>query len=174
MPHAAVGFYGYPENYYYPCATGDAQCGYNDPAAGPSLRALNDAQARIFAASSGLFPSIYLPTGTNHSSDFAHKAEYVSSGTAEAARVRAAYSPNAVVLPFAWNFYHDGHTLLLPEGGSQQRLRASFPHYPQPTVHPHLSLRLASPAKRHGHGAGLAPRVWRRRRRPVGRAHVLQ
>jgi len=114
MPHARIGYYGYPANYYYPCARGDAECGYNDPAAGPGYRTINDAQARIFAASSAVFPSVYLPKGTNASRYFPHHAEYVANTTAEAVRLRDAHArPGTPVLPFAWNFYHDGRELLL-------------------------------------------------------------
>jgi hypothetical protein len=116
MPLARIGFYGFPANYYYPCQ-GDHNttlCGYDDPDFGPSARALNDAQARIFAASSALFPSIYLPSHTNSSEAFPHHAEYVAATVAEASRLRDAHTPRAPVLPFAWNFYHDGHVLLLP------------------------------------------------------------
>jgi hypothetical protein len=116
MPLARVGFYGYPANYYYPCA-GDhntTQCGYNFPGVGASLRAKNDAQARIFAASTSLFPSIYLPSRTNTSAALPHHEEYVAATVAEALRLRDAHAPRARVLPFAWNFYHDGGTLLLP------------------------------------------------------------
>lgn len=116
MPLARTGFYGYPGNYYYPCSGSHntTQCGYNDPDVGPSLRAQNDAQARIYAASSALFPSNYLPANTNTSASFPHHTEYVAATVAEASRLRDAHTPRAPVLPFAWNFYHDGHTLLLP------------------------------------------------------------
>jgi hypothetical protein len=116
MPLARVGFYGYPANYYYPCASNHntSQCGYDDPDVGPSLRAKNDAQARVFAASTALFPSIYLPEHTNNSAALPHHEEYVAATVAEAARLRDAHAPAARVLPFAWNFYHDGRTLLLP------------------------------------------------------------
>jgi hypothetical protein len=116
MPHARVGAYGYPRNWYYPCAASHnaSECGYNNPYFGPGARATNDAQARLYAASSALFPSIYLPAYGNSSAFLPHHEEYISSVTAEAARLRAAHSPAAPVLPFAWNFYHDGHTLLSP------------------------------------------------------------
>ena len=116
MPLARVGFYGYPANYYYPCASNHntSQCGYDDPDVGPSLRAKNDAQARVFAASTALFPSIYLPEHTNNSAALPHHEEYVAATVAEAARLRDAHAPAARVLPFAWNFYHDGRALLLP------------------------------------------------------------
>ena len=116
MPLARIGFYGYPENFYYPCRGehNTTQCGYNDPDFGPSARAQNDAQGRLYAASSGLFPSIYLPSNTNSSAHFAHHADYVAATVAEASRLRDAHAPAAPVLPFAWNFYHDGHALLLP------------------------------------------------------------
>jgi hypothetical protein len=116
MPLARVGFYGYPANYYYPCSAdhNSSQCGYNDPDVGEGLRAKNDAQARVFAASTALFPSIYLPANTNNSAAFPHHEEYVAATVAEALRLRNAHAPRALVLPFAWNFYHDGRTLLLP------------------------------------------------------------
>jgi hypothetical protein len=116
MPLASVGYYGYPVSYFYPCATdhNTTQCGYDDPDFGPAARARNEAQARVFAASSALYPSIYLPEHTNASSFFPHHAAYVTAAVVEAARLRDRYAPTARVLPFAWNFYHDAHTLLLP------------------------------------------------------------
>jgi len=116
MPAARIGFYGYPRNWYYPCAAdhNSSQCGYDNPDFGPGARAANDALARIFAASSALFPSTYLPTHGNSSALLPHHREYVSSVTAEAARLRDAHTPAAPVLPFAWSFYHDGLTILTP------------------------------------------------------------
>jgi hypothetical protein len=117
MPHARIGFYGYPRNWYYPCASdhNSSQCGYNNPYFGPAARAANDALARIFAASSALYPSIYLPAHENASSFLPHHNEYVANVTAEAARLRDAHTPSSPLLPFAWNFYHDGFTLLSPD-----------------------------------------------------------
>lgn len=116
MPHARIGYYGYPRNWYYPCAANhnSSQCGYDNPSFGPSARAANDALARIFAASSALYPSIYLPEHTNTSASFPHHQEFIASVTAEAARLRDAHTPSSPVLPFTWSFYHDGHTILLP------------------------------------------------------------
>ena len=116
MPNARVGFYGYPANYYYPCGENHntTQCGYDNPGVGAGLRAKNDAQARVFAASTALFPSIYLPSNTNTSAALPHHQEYVAATVAEAVRLRDAHAPRARVLPFAWNFYHDGRALLLP------------------------------------------------------------
>lgn len=116
MPAARVGFYGYPRNWYYPCAADHnaSQCGYDNPDFGPGARAANDALARVFAASSALYPSTYLPAHGNSSAFIPHHREYVANVTAEAARLRDAYAPGAPVLPFAWSFYHDGHTILTP------------------------------------------------------------
>ena len=116
MPAARVGFYGYPRNWYYPCAAdhNTTQCGYDNPAFGPGARAANDALARVFAASSALFPSTYLPAHENASAFLPHHRAYVASVTAEAARLRDAHTPAAPVLPFAWSFYHDGFTILTP------------------------------------------------------------
>jgi hyaluronoglucosaminidase len=117
-PNARWGFYGFPNNPYMPCDSLGAhpQCGYRNPLLGPALRAQNDALAPIFAASSGLYPSIYLPEGTNSSLFNRTNADYIAGVTEEAVRLAAKYSPAGTpVRPYAWAFYHDGATLLHPQ-----------------------------------------------------------
>lgn len=115
-PRAKWGFYGFPTNPYTPCTAGDQPlCGYNNPSAGPALRAQNDAIQAIFNASSGLFPSVYLPPSpkgwSSKQFEFVN-AEYVASVTAEAVRVSNAAGRGAVVRPYAWAFYHNGTTTM--------------------------------------------------------------
>ncbi len=69
-PLALWGFYGFPGNYYSPCINASSptpQCGYHHPTAGPLLRAQNDRVVAIVAASTAIFPSVYLNAGTNAS-----------------------------------------------------------------------------------------------------------
>ena len=94
-PNASWGFYGLPDNPYLPCSA-SAQCGYNNPVAGPFARALNDELAPLWAASTGFFPSIYIPEGANRTAfDAAANADYIAGVTAEAARLRDAHAPSA-------------------------------------------------------------------------------
>lgn len=119
-PHAAWGFYGFPDNPYGPCVSAgvNPQCGYRNPLVGPLLRAINDQLSPIYAASTGVFPSIYMPAGTNSSFWAFMNADYVSGTTEEATRLVQTYhkgSPLPPVRPFAWAFYHDAVATLLPE-----------------------------------------------------------
>ena len=120
-PHAAWGFYGLPASAPGPCVANgpdpSPQCGYRNPAAGPALRAENDAIAAVWAASSGIFPSIYIPAGHNTSDWFSRNADYIAGMAEEAARLASTNAPpgsQVPVRPFAWNYYHDGESLLLP------------------------------------------------------------
>ena len=96
---AGVGYYGYPDHTYYH----------------PELDATkNDAQMAVFAASTALFPSIYLPYKSGVDKAFADNEKYVLGGLTEAARVNAALVASGAlpaplpVLPYAWYRYHDG------------------------------------------------------------------
>ncbi|KAA0149673.1 hypothetical protein FNF31_07168 [Cafeteria roenbergensis] len=115
-PRAKWGFYGFPANPYMPCTAGDQpQCGYNNPAAGAQLRAQNDAIQAVFNASTGLFPSVYLPPSPGNwpgkQFEFVN-AQYVAAVTAEAVRLATVAGRSAVVRPYAWAFYHNGTTTL--------------------------------------------------------------
>lgn len=93
----------------------DPQCGYHNPLVGPIVRAKNDKLSQLWQASTGFFPSVYLPEGANASGfDAAANADYLAGVTAEASRLRDAHAPAAHVRPFAWAFYHAGDTLLQP------------------------------------------------------------
>lgn len=108
VPHAAWGFYGYPANLFQPCvnAGADPQCGYHHPVAGPAQRAINDVKyAPLWAASTGLFTSIYLNSWTAHPSWASRNQDYVA-GTVE--EMRRVASSRTKVRPFAWNYYMDG------------------------------------------------------------------
>jgi hypothetical protein len=131
-PSAKWGFYGLPSNPYGPCVNSgpvDPQCGYRNPLVGPALKAINDAILPIYNASTGIYPSIYIPEGTNTSFWQYMTADYVSGTTEEAVRLANATSKLPIattphdastatvttsVRPFAWSFYHDGIAPLLP------------------------------------------------------------
>jgi hypothetical protein len=112
-PRAMWGFYGFPGNYYAPCANSSSplpQCGYHHPVAGPLLRAQNDRVIAIAAASSALYPSVYLDAGMNTSAAAVINADYIAGTVQEARRMAAASSPSAQppVRPFAKPNYRDG------------------------------------------------------------------
>ena len=60
-PKAKWGFYGLPENFLTPCsgAGADIKCSYDGPSAA-TYRAQSARQAKVWAASTALFPSVYL------------------------------------------------------------------------------------------------------------------
>jgi hyaluronoglucosaminidase len=105
-PRAKWGFYGLPMNFNEPCEGFglSMKCGY-DSIVGPIYRDLSDQQRLVWAASSALFPSIYLPPGRTVDEN----AAYVRSVIKEAVRNAAGRIP---VYGFHWNYYHDGKSLL--------------------------------------------------------------
>lgn len=114
IPGAHWGFYGFPANLNGPCDnTGDnPECGYHNPNFGPLQRAINDEKmGTIWAASTGIFPSLYLWPGEANVSDpshFSRNQDYVLGVTQESVRLRDKFAPNvsaAKVRPFAWNDY---------------------------------------------------------------------
>lgn len=110
VPGAAWGFYGYPANLFQPCVNAgqDPQCGYHHPTAGPAQRAINDEKyAPLWAASTGLFSSVYLNSWTRDPSGAwaSRNRDYVAGTVEEMARVAR---NRAAVRPFAWNYYMDG------------------------------------------------------------------
>ena len=124
-PNARWGFYGLPASEYSPCVNpfgAGPQCGYRNPVAGPQLRAQNDAVSKIWAASSAIYPSIYIPALQNYSWFNLSNADYISGVSEEAVRLANLYSPDAVVLPFGWNYYHDvNYTLSAADLGATFR-----------------------------------------------------
>lgn len=116
-PKAKWGFYGFPANQYLPClGTSTAPlCGYDAPVIGDVFRAENDAIQAVFSASTGIFPSIYLPPRpAGWSEDYSNlvNAQYINSTTAEAIRLARVGGGASVVRPYAWAFYHNGTTTL--------------------------------------------------------------
>ena len=84
------------------------------------MRAKNARLAAIFNASTALFPSIYLPEGTNYSTFQDRNADYISGVTEEAVRLARMHTNPALpvtVRPFGWGilsplFAHDTPNLV--------------------------------------------------------------
>jgi hyaluronoglucosaminidase len=135
-PKAKWGFYGFPDNPYMPCIGGTDDkptCGYNAFGIGDVLRGLNDQVQAVFNASTGLFPSVYVPPNDYawSSSKFSYiNAQYIASVTQEAVRVARNGPPGIVVRPFLWSFYHNGTTTLSPQDTVSSVTQTFFP----PTV----------------------------------------
>jgi hyaluronoglucosaminidase len=117
-PRARWGYYGFPTNPYVPCVAQNGplpECGYRNPTAGPVYQADNDAIQQLWAASTALFPSLYIPSMCNQSSYSDTNADYLAGVTEEAVRLATNYgSPDIVVRPFIWSYYHDVDILLSP------------------------------------------------------------
>ena len=143
-PRAKWGFYGLPQGKWggcdfalFPAKRADG-CGYANAALGPKLRADNDKLARVWAASSGLFPSVYFPPQPpivmNESVWQWVNYQYALDTTRETIRLATTYrvnssGPVAPVRPFWWGMYHNGSTFLLPSDVANT-LEATFqpPH----------------------------------------------
>ena len=100
-----------------PCmgTTSQPLCGYDSPVFGDLYRAENDAIQAIFNASTGIFPSIYLPpraAGWTEAYSNMVNAQYVNATTAESIRLARVGGSTGVVRPYAWAFYHNGTTTL--------------------------------------------------------------
>jgi hypothetical protein len=98
-PNAAgVGYYGYPAHQYWPRS--------------PTAAELNDMQMPVFAASSALYPSIYLPYKSGEDQPLTRNRQYVSAAMEETMRVRSKLFNSSSVklptLPYSWYRYHDG------------------------------------------------------------------
>ena len=91
---AGVGYYGYPAHQYWPRS--------------PTASELNDMQMAVFAASSALFPSIYLPYKSGADQPLTRNRQYVSAAMNETMRVRSKLSSSLPILPYSWYRYHDG------------------------------------------------------------------
>jgi hyaluronoglucosaminidase len=100
FPGCRVGIYAYPQNDW-------SFGGYVGPRAA-AMRRENDALAWLWAASSALFPSIYLTSPGASKYDGQATAAYAGSTVAEAVRCRALVAPpqpQPLVLPMMWYVY---------------------------------------------------------------------
>ena len=111
-PKAKWGFYGLPENFLQPCSGSgtDTKCSYDGPDAA-TYRAESAGQAKVWAASTALYPSVYLSTGLEGKPDEAEA--YLTAVVAEGVRcgTMAGGAP-LPVYPYAWHYYHDGKEIL--------------------------------------------------------------
>jgi len=99
-PGCRVGIYAYPQNDW-------SFGGYVGPRAA-AMRRENDALAWLWAASSALYPSIYLTSPGASKYDGQTTAAYAGSTVAEAVRCRALVAPpraQPLVLPMMWYVY---------------------------------------------------------------------
>jgi hypothetical protein len=108
------------------------------------LSSLLNWQGRIWAASSGLFPSIYLPALGNNTQSRYTNADYVSGVTEETMRLKAKFAPTAAVIPYAWNYYHDVNYMLLVSACHSCPLYRAI----------HITQACATPRHFHVHGTG--------------------
>ena len=99
---AGVGLYGYPSKHYWPLPAGENQS------------QADDALTALYAASTALYPSIYLPypsgVGEHHQS-LARNVEYVDKVLGESLRVARQHRNDdgrpLGIFPFAWYRYDD-------------------------------------------------------------------
>lgn len=99
-PGCLAGIYAYPANDW-------SFGGYVGPRAA-AMRAVNDGLRWLWAASSALYPSVYLTSPGASKYDGQTTAEYVGSTVAEAARCAAGATQRLappLVLPLAWYVY---------------------------------------------------------------------
>ena len=99
---AGVGLYGYPSKHYWPLPPGENQS------------QADDALTALYAASTALYPSIYLPYPSGvgeHHQTLARNTEYVDSVLRESVRVARQHTgvdgQPLGVFPFAWYRYDD-------------------------------------------------------------------
>ena len=123
-PHAKWGFYGLPDQAHGPCTevSGVLQCGYNDPTAGEALRKKNDRLAPVWEASTGIFPSIYVPDNTSDVVADAYVREIVGEGLRVAL---LSAEPRCPVYPYMWMYYHGGK-VLLSDGALNSSVASSY------------------------------------------------
>lgn len=119
-PKARWGFYGFPQGLFGLClpSNGSWGCGYQNPIFGEGWKLQNDFLKPMWAASSAIYPSVYLDPQVFAS--FANWQEmlklFVSDTVKEAIRCAETYAaPDVPVMPFYWAFYHNATTTLLPE-----------------------------------------------------------
>lgn len=102
-PKARWSYYGFPQavNFH----------GYDDPVAGPKLRALNDKLQPLWDASDILLPSIYVFQSTayspQHQADV--NAEQINTTVIESARIQAKTRHHPEIWPFQFFYYNSGH-----------------------------------------------------------------
>jgi len=134
-PKAKWGFYGYPTAFFqYDCRNrgDDPQCNWHNAPPTTTIGNLPDGTSRydfqvqlhdtryrrLWAASTGLYPSCYLIDWSNTDGYDTINRDITVGNVAEAVRIKNLYAPpGAAVLPFAWNYY------MAPDGDAHGDLR---------------------------------------------------
>ena len=120
-PRARWSYYGFPQAFNFH--------GYDDPVAGPKLRALNDKLQPLWDASDVLLPSIYVFQSTAYPPQHQAKVNALQINTTviESARIQAKTRHHPEIWPFQFFYYNSGHLnqTLTPE---DTRASVVFPY----------------------------------------------
>ena len=100
-PKARWGYYGFPQSFTFD--------GYNDPAKGPILRALNDKLQPLWDASDILQPSIYLAQWSASAATLAKmNAAQINTTILESVRIQKQTRTRPEIWPFQYFYYNSG------------------------------------------------------------------